>query len=387
MIEAYDGVTDPLDHLRTFVDLMRPYAAPDAIMCRSFPPTLKREAKDSVVTLVPRSFRTFDELSRSFVAYFLCRKRKRRTAIGLMQVVREKDESLQEYLARFSCATLGIEDLQMSAVKKGDKYVDAEEAEKVTKNLRERWEVESHKRKARDELRPTNKNRPRSEQMVKEAAQDWPARHKREESRAFTPLNTPHAKLLMEIRDMKELEWPRPMVKPAGKRNQGRYCHFHKDHGHDTEECMQLKEEIERLLRRGLLSKYVKDNRGKQKMENCPPHRVGVINMITGGLAGGGDSNSARKTYARSLGICSIQKKARFSQSTFGEEDLVGMAHPHDDALVIVGNIANFNVKRAFVDGGSAANSHGDSRRYCGAPSHAGHISDHCGNCGKLFGR
>ena len=46
MIEAYDGVTDPLDHLRTFVDLMRLYVAPDAVMCRSFLPTLMREARD-----------------------------------------------------------------------------------------------------------------------------------------------------------------------------------------------------------------------------------------------------------------------------------------------------------------------------------------------------
>ncbi|XP_022849864.1 uncharacterized protein LOC111371950 [Olea europaea var. sylvestris] len=162
-----------------------------------------------------------------------------------------------------------------------------------------------------------------SEQMVKETAQDRPARHKREESRAFTPLKTSHAKLLMEIRDMKELEWPRPMVTPVDKRNQGRYCHFHKDHGHDTEECLQLKEEIERLLRRGLLGKYVKDNMGKQKMEDRPPPRAG----------------------------------ARFSQSiAFGEEDLVGVAHPHDDALVIVGNIADFAIKRMLVDGGSVAN-------------------------------
>ncbi|XP_022843354.1 uncharacterized protein LOC111366905 [Olea europaea var. sylvestris] len=370
MIEAYDGVTDPLDHLWTFVDLMSLYAALDAVMCRSFSPTLRREARDWVATLVPRSIRTFDELSRSFVAYFLSSKRKRMTAIGLI----------------FSRAILGIEDLQMSTMvtalmngtrnrafkmslsknppesmhdllKKGDKYVDTKETEKVIKNLREGWEVESHKHKAGDELRPANKNRPMSEQMVNEAAQDRPARHKQEESRAFIPLNTPHAKLLLEIRDMKELEWPRPMVTPTGKRNQGRYCHFHKNHGHDAKKCLQLKEEIERLLRRGLLGKYVKDNRGKQKMEDRPPPRARVINMITGGLAGGEDSNSARKSFACSLGICSIQKKARFSQSiTFGEEDLIGVAHPLDDALLIVGDIADFDVKRVLVDGESVAN-------------------------------
>ncbi|KAL2466328.1 S-locus glycoprotein [Abeliophyllum distichum] len=61
MIEAYDGVTDPLDHLRTFVHLIRLYTAPDVIMCRSFPLTLRREARDWVATLAPRSIKTFDD--------------------------------------------------------------------------------------------------------------------------------------------------------------------------------------------------------------------------------------------------------------------------------------------------------------------------------------
>ncbi|XP_022880800.1 uncharacterized protein LOC111398077 [Olea europaea var. sylvestris] len=235
MIEAYDGVTDPLDHLRTFVDLMRLYAAPDAVMCRSFPPTLRREARDWVATLAPLSIKSLDELSRSFVAYFLSSKRKRKTAIGLMQVVQDKDESLQEYLARFSLATLGIRDLQMFAVvtalmngtrnrafkmslsknppesmhdllKKGDKYVDAEEAEKVTKNLRDGRETEAHKRKTCDEQGHNDKNKPKNERTSKGYAQDRSVRQKREEVKIPTPLNIPRTKLLMEIQHMKELE-------------------------------------------------------------------------------------------------------------------------------------------------------------------------------------
>ncbi|KAL2526814.1 Retrotrans gag domain-containing protein [Abeliophyllum distichum] len=63
MIEAYDGITDLVDHLRTFVDPTRLYAALDAVMCWSFPPTLRREARDWVATLTPWSIKTFDELS------------------------------------------------------------------------------------------------------------------------------------------------------------------------------------------------------------------------------------------------------------------------------------------------------------------------------------
>ncbi|XP_022850716.1 uncharacterized protein LOC111372574 [Olea europaea var. sylvestris] len=223
-------------------------------------------------------------------------------------------------------------------LKKGDKYVDAEEAEKITKNLRDGREAEVHKRKTYDEQKHTNKNKLKNERMNKGYAQNRPVRQKQEEH-------------------MKKLEWPKPMLTPSDKRNQSKYCHFHRDHGHDTKKCLQLKEEIEHLLRRGLLARYVKNDKSKQRLEGLPPPRAGVINMIIEGIASGGDSNSARKSYARSAGVCSIQKKTRFNQSiTFDKGDLIGVTHPHDDALVIVGDIANFDVKRVLVDEGSAAN-------------------------------
>ncbi|XP_022891764.1 uncharacterized protein LOC111406607 [Olea europaea var. sylvestris] len=220
-------------------------------------------------------------------------------------------------------------------LKKGDKYVDAEEAEKITKNLRDGRKAEVHKQKTYDEQKHTNKNKPKNERMNKGYAQDRPVRQKREEVKTPTPLNIPRTKLLMEIQHMKEFEWPKLMLTPSSKRNQSKYCHFHRDHGHDTKECLQLKEEIERLLRWGLLARYVKNDKGKQRLKGLPPPRVGVINMIIGGIASGGDSNSARKSYAR---------------------DLIGVTHPHNDALVIVGDIVDFDVKKVLVDGGSAAN-------------------------------
>lgn len=69
----------------------------------------------------------------------------------------------------------------------------------------------------------------------------------------------------MEIQYMKELEWAKLILMPPNKRNQIRYCHFHKDHGHDTEECLHLKEKIEGLLKWGLLTKYAKMIEAKQK--------------------------------------------------------------------------------------------------------------------------
>ncbi|KAL2527149.1 hypothetical protein Adt_12203 [Abeliophyllum distichum] len=45
-MEKYDGSFDLVDHLRSFVDLMRLQATPDVIMYRTFPSTLRWDARD-----------------------------------------------------------------------------------------------------------------------------------------------------------------------------------------------------------------------------------------------------------------------------------------------------------------------------------------------------
>ena len=37
-------------------------------------------------------------------------------------------------------------------------------------------------------------------------------------------------------------------------RDKKKYCAYHESHGHDTHECRQLKEEIEKLIREGKLT-------------------------------------------------------------------------------------------------------------------------------------
>ena len=101
-------------------------------------------------------------------------------------------------------------------------------------------------------------------------------------------------------------------------RDKKKYCHFHKDHGHYTEDCKDLKEQIEELIRKGKLQKFVKkgdssrprdDNKDKHKafqryedhMPSRPQSVIWEIKTITKGLSIKGSFKSLKKSYQRQV--------------------------------------------------------------------------------------
>ena len=61
-------------------------------------------------------------------------------------------------------------------------------------------------------------------------------------SQQYMPLNMPFEQVLMQIKDDPSLKWPEKMKGYPNKRNRNRYCCIHRDHGHDTDECFDLKQ-------------------------------------------------------------------------------------------------------------------------------------------------
>ncbi|GKE12767.1 hypothetical protein Tco_1416318 [Tanacetum coccineum] len=61
---------------------------------------------------------------------------------------------------------------------------------------------------------------------------------------------------------------PPPMTTLVEKRNHTKFCEFHGEVGHNTDECMHLKKQIEEMLKAGKLShliKELKQNSGKEQ--------------------------------------------------------------------------------------------------------------------------
>jgi hypothetical protein len=124
------------------------------------------------------------------------------------------------------------------------------------------------------------------------------------------------------------------------KRDRSKFCEHHADHGHLTEDCISLCREIKVFIQNGRLVRFLVEERNREANRRGPPEEireglgweeprrrdealrevrrdqerrdireeplknqevVREIHTIAGGIAGGGDSSSARKAYARSL--------------------------------------------------------------------------------------
>ena len=122
----------------------------------------------------------------------------------------------------------------------------------------------------------------------------------------FTPSTAPIDQVMIQIKDEGALTFPGKLKGDPNKRPRDRYCRFHRDHGHDTANCYDLKQQIEALIRQGKLRRFVSKERtdlpqeqAPRRENECPKPPIGDIRMIVGGKTAAGSSKKAHKTYLR----------------------------------------------------------------------------------------
>ncbi|QHO28552.1 uncharacterized protein DS421_7g217690 [Arachis hypogaea] len=136
----------------------------------------------------------------------------------------------------------------------------------------------------------------------------------------YTRFNTKRKKIIKEILNAKIIKPPARAGSYQDQRfvDRSKHCAFHQKYGHTTDECMIAKDLLERLARQGLLDKYIEGrnhkengrdreehqqtsgNKKENKWSNNTPPK-GIINCISGGFVGGGETSSAQKWSYRAM--------------------------------------------------------------------------------------
>ncbi|XP_050278186.1 uncharacterized protein LOC126719700 [Quercus robur] len=221
--------------------------------------------------------------------------------------------------------------------------------------------------KKRERQEDTRQDRGRKVIKTRDQRDEKRSRPPAERFTNFTPLAAPINQVLMQIKDEGALTFPGKLKGDPNKRPRDKYCRFHRDHGHDTANCYDLKQQIEALIRKGKLQRFVSrektdtsEEQAPRRENECPRPPIGDIRMIVGGTAAAGSSKKARKCnrMVHSVQLIGfVPKVSRIDNPVlkFSEDDARRLHHPHDDALVVSLQIGDYNMHRVLVDNGSSA--------------------------------
>ena len=97
----------------------------------------------------------------------------------------------------------------------------------------------------------------------------------------------PVQKVLEKVRNEPFFKWLNKIAGDPINRNQNLYCHYHQDHSHTTEDCRNLWDHLEQLVREGRLKHLLHHSSGRGGQTGsafqgnpAPKPPLGTINVI-----------------------------------------------------------------------------------------------------------
>ncbi|XP_074355778.1 uncharacterized protein LOC141695432 [Apium graveolens] len=159
------------------------------------------------------------------------------------------------------------------------------------------------------------------------------------------------------------------MKVPKHKKNPDKYYDYHRDKGHNTDECYHLKKLIERMIKDDELNQSVQDLRDRlgpkenqeEEVKADEPERRdrirGEVKTISRESILDKDSKTTKKKYARQVyNLYQFGQAKPHMPMTFSTEDYEDVIRPHEDPLIINPIIGHNKIWKVMVDTGSSAN-------------------------------
>ena len=136
--------------------------------------------------------------------------------------------------------------------------------------------------------------------------------------------------------------------------NQNLYCQYHQDHGHTTEDCRNLWDHLDQLVREGKLNQLLHHSNGRgsqmgSELQGDASSRLplGTINVIFVAPGRSGSYSSRVMSVSRypAEEFSSMPKRVKMGIPLvlgFSDEEKLGTIQPHDDALVVTLRIGGY---------------------------------------------
>ncbi|XP_025616988.1 uncharacterized protein [Arachis hypogaea] len=268
-LAPYKGIGDPKIHVTKFESMMFLNSNSDPILCRSFPTFLDGAALLWFSNLPAGSISSFDRFTKLFVNHFAASKIYIQDSDYLSTIKQGQQESLREYMMRFTEAAMQIPDLnpevQLHAIKSGLRPGKFQEAIAVTKSKM----LKEFREKAQGEIEIEELREARRNEKPMKKEEERPQRSTSRDIRKpfklapmfnlYTKFNTKREDKIKEILHNKLI---RPPARAGTYQDQkyvdkNKHCALHQKFGHTTDECVMAKDLLERLARQGLLDKYI----------------------------------------------------------------------------------------------------------------------------------
>ncbi|VFQ66940.1 unnamed protein product [Cuscuta campestris] len=389
-IKAYNGTTDPQDHLARFGANVVMYAYPEEIKCRCFLATLEGQACEWFHKLPKGSIDKWSDLAHKFLEHFASSRRQKLPFSHLLNVKIRKGEQLREFINRWekeAWDVQGADDqaliaMLQAALPQGD----------VRKELR------------RNPLSTYQEMLARAKYLVLEEEDDEPparkekksgppvAEGKKRKDYGKGPNPTGYHANRHPVHAVQSLPAPPPGRESYGVQDAPKYCEYHRNSTHNTSECVTLRKEMDQLIARGPPPRSERPSSSNRTWKRPPAPTAAITagegqedgrrhlgrdcddldeeerqgrrhlgcRFIMGGNTGG-DSVSSRKKWKNMVYLAEVQrpplpKRKKKEPLIFTDEDYPLILSPHRDALVIKVEIGNVVVHRTLVDTGSSVN-------------------------------
>ncbi|XP_056690104.1 uncharacterized protein [Spinacia oleracea] len=355
----YDGTSDPYRHVNFYKQRMWqigiPYDLVEPVMCKSFGGTLDGAALEWLTNVPPGSISCLSELINAFYQQFASSRQLEkqtsdlyRTAIEAFKRGLIPNSELYREITKYPCAT--FEEVRSRAT--AQMRIEDDE---VIRTASQRSTGGSSDRRSNERVEHPN-------------ISDY-------------GFNVDIGGVVNALQNVGgTVRWPRKSDRPDSMKNMSKWCYFHRDNGHTTEECISLKKEVAYLLKRGHLKELLSD-KGKETFSKeqttlpgptisserpDPPPFNKVVNVISGGSDICGLTSFAAKKINRGESETmeegqtedevALHKSLTAMAITFDDSDSVDTQREHHDGLVISLPIGNALIKRILVDNGSSAN-------------------------------